>query len=126
MRGILTLAAAAAIPELTADREPFPGRDAIQAIALIVTLGTLLIQGTTLRRIARALRFDLAAERAEAAAMLARGRRIVAGTPGDDDADFDAQRAALGRALAEQEIDEETVRRLIEDVDLRQAARHTT
>jgi len=125
MRGILTLAAAASVPELTSRGEPFPGRNAIQAIALIVTLGTLLIQGTTLRSITAALHFDTSAEKAEAAAMLARGREIIAGTPGDTDADFDAQRAALGHALSERRIDEETARGLIEDIDLRQAARHT-
>jgi len=126
MRGILTLAAAAAVPEVTSKGEPFPGRSAIQAVALIVTLGTLLIQGTTLRGIARSLHFDLDGERAETAAALERGRQIVASTPGSTDADFDAQRAALGHALSEHQLDEETARRLIEDIDLRQAARHTT
>ena len=125
MRGILTLAAAASVPELTKRGEPFPARSAIQAIALIVTLGTLLIQGTTLRRVTAALHFDTTAERAEADEMLARGREIIAETPGDSDADFDAQRAALGHALSEHRIDEETARGLIEDIDLRQAARHT-
>lgn len=33
MRGILTLAAAASVPETTSSGAPFPGRDAIQAIA---------------------------------------------------------------------------------------------
>jgi CPA1 family monovalent cation:H+ antiporter len=125
MRGMLTLAAAASIPELTRSHEPFPGRSAIQAIALIVTLGTLLIQGTTLRWVARALKIDLTAERAAAAELLATGKRIVASIPGTTDADFDQQRAALGQAVAERELDEETAKRLIEDVDLRQAARHT-
>jgi CPA1 family monovalent cation:H+ antiporter len=48
MRGVVTLAAAAGIPLLTASGEPFPGREAIQAIAFVVTIGTLLIQGLTL------------------------------------------------------------------------------
>jgi CPA1 family monovalent cation:H+ antiporter len=126
MRGLLTLAAAASIPELTKSHEPFPGRSAIQAIALIVTLGTLLIQGTTLRWMTRALKIDLTAERAAAATMHADGRALIASMPGTTDADFDQQRAALGQAVAERRLDEETARRLVEDVDLRQAARHTT
>jgi CPA1 family monovalent cation:H+ antiporter len=119
MRGILTLAAAAAIPE------KFPGRNAIQAIALFVTLGTLLIQGTTLRVVTRRLRFDLTGESAEAAQMTDRGRQIMAAVPGDTDDAFDGQRLALGKAVRDRQLDEETARTLIEDVDLRQAARHT-
>ncbi len=59
------------------------------------------------------------------AEMRATGEAIVAAVPGTTDADFDRQRAELGRAVAENRVDEETARRLVEDVDLRQAARHT-
>ena len=45
MRGVVTLAAAAAIPATTVDGEPFPERSMIQAIAFVVSVGTLLIQG---------------------------------------------------------------------------------
>jgi CPA1 family monovalent cation:H+ antiporter len=48
MRGVVTLAAAAAIPRLTEAGEPFPERATIQAIAFVVSVGTLLIQGATL------------------------------------------------------------------------------
>jgi monovalent cation/hydrogen antiporter len=48
MRGVVTLAAAAAIPVTTIDGEPFPERATIQAIAFVVSVGTLLIQGWTL------------------------------------------------------------------------------
>jgi NhaP-type Na+/H+ or K+/H+ antiporter len=102
---------------------PFPGRDAIQAIALIVTLGTLLIQGTTLSWLARRLRLDLSGERAEAEAM--RAQELLSGVPGTSDADYDRQRATLSRAVSEHEIDEATAKAMIEDIDLRQAARHT-
>jgi monovalent cation/hydrogen antiporter len=125
MRGILTLAAAAAVPETTRSGAPFPGRDAIQAVALIVTLGTLLIQGTTISRVARWLRLDLSGELAESAAMRARARELLAGVPDETDEGFDAQRAALGEAVSEHEVDEQTAKALIEDIDLRQAARHT-
>jgi len=126
MRGILTLAAAAAIPETTANGEPFPGRDAIQAIALIVTLGTLLLQGTTIRRLVSLLGMDVRAEREAAAAMHDRGREIVTeAAAGTTDADFDRQRHGLAEAMMRDEIDEETARALIAEIDLRQAARHT-
>ncbi|HEY4201770.1 MAG TPA: cation:proton antiporter [Devosiaceae bacterium] len=48
MRGVVTLAAASGVPVVTAGGEPFEGRNAILAIAFIVTIGTLLIQGLTL------------------------------------------------------------------------------
>ncbi|MFC7274185.1 cation:proton antiporter [Paractinoplanes rhizophilus] len=123
MRGILTLAAAGSIPEKV------PGRTAILAIALFVTLGTLLIQGTTIGWLTRRLRFDLTAERAADEQMRARGRRIAAqaaaGPSADLDAAFEAQRLALGAAVRNRELAEEVARSMIEDVDLRQAAVHT-
>ena len=129
MRGILTLAAAAAVPEHLPDGRDFPGRPEIQAIALFVTLGTLLIQGTTVRRVAGLLKFDLAADRAEEAEMRERGQTIIAETAAEPSADiddgFERQRLALGRAVAEHHVTEEVARELIEDIDLRQAARHT-
>ncbi|MGV0848790.1 cation:proton antiporter [Mycolicibacterium phlei] len=48
MRGVVTLAAAAAIPATTATGEPFPERATIQALAFVVAVGTLLLQGWTL------------------------------------------------------------------------------
>ncbi|GID30278.1 cation:proton antiporter [Paractinoplanes brasiliensis] len=129
MRGILTLAAAASIPEHTASGEEFPGRDAIQAIALLVTLGTLLLQGTTIAWLARKLKFDLRTERAETGKLRQYGRQLAAeaaARPASDvDASFEAQRLALGKAVRDRQLPEEIARELIEDVDLRQAARHT-
>ncbi|NDK90793.1 sodium:proton antiporter [Gordonia desulfuricans] len=48
MRGVVTLAAASGIPLTIADGSPFPERSAIQAIAFVVAVGTILIQGPTL------------------------------------------------------------------------------
>ena len=50
MRGIVTLAAAMALPEY------FPYRDVIQLTAFVVVLGTLVIQGLTLRPLLMLLR----------------------------------------------------------------------
>ena len=70
MRGVVTLAAAAAIPIQTTSGEPFPERATIQAIAFVVSVGTLLIQGWTLPLLIRRLRLsrfsdDHAADREE-------------------------------------------------------------
>jgi monovalent cation/hydrogen antiporter len=48
MRGVITLAAASGVPFYTESGEPFPGRSAIQFIAFVVAVGTLLLQGVTL------------------------------------------------------------------------------
>lgn len=48
MRGIVTLAAAFAVPETLSSGEPFPYRDLILLTAFTVVLGTLVIQGLTL------------------------------------------------------------------------------
>lgn len=48
MRGVVTLAAAAGTPLVVADGSPFPGREAILALAFLVTIATLLIQGLSL------------------------------------------------------------------------------
>ncbi len=70
MRGVVTLAAAAAIPVTTMEGEPFPERATIQAIAFVVSVGTLLIQGWSLPWLIRRLRLsrfndDHAADREE-------------------------------------------------------------
>ena len=48
MRGVVTLAAAAGVPLVTATGADFQGREAILALAFLVTIATLLIQGLTL------------------------------------------------------------------------------
>ena len=53
MRGIVTLAAAFAIPETLADGSPFPHRDLILLCAFTVVLGTLVLQGLTLKPLVR-------------------------------------------------------------------------
>jgi NhaP-type Na+/H+ or K+/H+ antiporter len=52
MRGLITLATAFALPQ------QFPGRDLIVLYAFCVVLGTLVIQGCTLRPLMRLLRFE--------------------------------------------------------------------
>lgn len=126
MRGILTLAAAAAVPEHTRSGADFPGRDAIQAIALIVTLGTLLLQGTTIRKVAVALKFDVATEKQEAEKTRERGRELVLAAVDHDgpltSGDYDKQRQAAGQAMLTEHLDEAVMRELVEDIDFRQAA----
>lgn len=55
MRGIVTLAAAFAIPETLSNGQPFPYRDLILLCAFAVVLGTLVLQGLTMRPLIRRL-----------------------------------------------------------------------
>ncbi|MEV0086113.1 Na+/H+ antiporter [Saccharopolyspora sp. NPDC050642] len=48
MRGVVSLAAASAIPTATLAGEPFPHRDEVLFLTFFVTLATLLLHGTTL------------------------------------------------------------------------------
>ncbi len=58
MRGIVTLAAALALPTSGVDGRPFPYRDLIVFIAFSVVLGTLVVQGMTLRPLLAWLRLE--------------------------------------------------------------------
>ncbi len=58
MRGTVTLAAALALPTQGANGAPFPYRDLILFTAFAVVLGTLVLQGMTLRPLMTRLRLD--------------------------------------------------------------------
>jgi CPA1 family monovalent cation:H+ antiporter len=58
MRGIVTLAAAFAIPEQLSDGSPFPYRDLILLTAFCVVFGTLVLQGLTLKPLIAWMRLD--------------------------------------------------------------------
>jgi monovalent cation/hydrogen antiporter len=55
MRGVISLAAALALPLTTAGGEPFPGRDIILFLTFCVILATLVVQGLSLPVLIRAL-----------------------------------------------------------------------
>ena len=89
VRGIVSLAAALAIPFTTAHGAPFPDRDLILVLTFIVVLVTLVGQGLTLPSVVRALGLANAGEReqkaqrseefrARQAAIEAAGRRLDA------------------------------------------------
>ena len=75
MRGIVTLAAALALPHETAAGAPFPARGEIVLVSFAVVLATLLLQGLSLPWLARHLRLptdtSLAREESQARAQAA-------------------------------------------------------
>jgi monovalent cation/hydrogen antiporter len=80
MRGIVTLAAALALPDGTGTAAEFPFRDLLVSAAFTVVLGTLVIQGLTLAPLMRWLRIadDGAVARELATARVAVARAAVA------------------------------------------------
>jgi Na+/H+ antiporter len=58
MRGVVSLAAALALPMTTATGAPFPGRNEIIFLSFSVILATLVFQGLTLPILIRALRIE--------------------------------------------------------------------
>jgi CPA1 family monovalent cation:H+ antiporter len=72
MRGVVSLAAALALPQTTAAGAPFPGRDLIIFLTFVVILVTLVVQGLTLPFFIKALglKDDLSIEQEERTARL--------------------------------------------------------
>lgn len=58
MRGVVSLAAALALPAVMANGTPFPRRDLILVVAFVVILGTLVVQGLSLPWLIRRLKLD--------------------------------------------------------------------
>jgi CPA1 family monovalent cation:H+ antiporter len=83
VRGIVSLAAALALPLTTSDGAPFPNRDLILVLAFVVVLVTLVGQGLTLPWVVRALGLANAGQREQ------RERRIE---------EFQARREAIEAA----------------------------
>jgi CPA1 family monovalent cation:H+ antiporter len=110
MRGVVSLAAAFAIPFTTSNDEPFPGRDLILFLTFTTVLGTLLVQGLTFPALIRALGVGGERER-------------YADTVAEAGAQHAAARAALERLeelIAEREVDAAVVERLRELAEHRQ------
>jgi CPA1 family monovalent cation:H+ antiporter len=105
MRGVVTLAAAAAIP-VTLGGAPFPERATIQLAAYTVALGTLLIQGLSLPWVIRWLRVGSDDEAARDAAQEAATRVATAEAVQQAlEARRDAWAEAIGPERADETID---------------------
>jgi CPA1 family monovalent cation:H+ antiporter len=78
MRGVVTLAAAAAIPVHAENGEYIPGRPTLQLAAYLVAIGTLLLQGLSLPWVIRALKISSEDEQVQDSAEEARVRLLAA------------------------------------------------
>jgi CPA1 family monovalent cation:H+ antiporter len=71
MRGVVSLAAAFAVPLSTLSGDPFPGRPSIVFLTFVVVVGTLLLHGLTLPWFIRILGAHTDEEHRDAVAMAA-------------------------------------------------------
>jgi Na+/H+ antiporter len=80
MRGVVSLAAALALPLTIQDGSPFPGRDLILFLTFIVILATLVVQGLSLPPLIRwlGIKDDGAAEKEEREARLKANQAALA------------------------------------------------
>lgn len=80
MRGVVSLAAALALPERRADGSPFPGRDLILFLTFAIIFATLVLQGLSLPFVIRRLGIedDGAIEQEERAARLIANQSALA------------------------------------------------
>jgi Na+/H+ antiporter len=81
MRGVVSLAAALALPDVTRDGSPFPGRDLILFLTFVVIMVTLVVQGLSLPPIIRWLgvKDDGAMEKEERSARLKANQAALEG-----------------------------------------------
>jgi monovalent cation/hydrogen antiporter len=102
MRGLVTLVAALALPDGDGGGQAFPFRDLIVFVAFCVVLGTLLLQGLTLRPLLRwlDLRDDDPVGREVARARVGAYRAALGALAGDDSRLADAMRVELEGILA--------------------------
>ncbi|MEY4765575.1 MAG: hypothetical protein RI907_2248 [Pseudomonadota bacterium] len=126
MRGIVTLAAAFALPERLPGGAPFPFRDLVVLCAFAVVLGTLVLQGLSLRPLIRRL---AVAEADPVADDIRRGRvqvyqALIDALPGDASAGTDRLRRHYQNAMAvnQQTRSERTSEQLDAETHLRAIA----
>lgn len=110
MRGVVSLAAAFALPLTTDDGAPFPRRDLLLFLVFVVILSTLLLQGLTFGRLLRALGLrpdrrglllaQASAQQSAVRAALTRLDEAVTGSPADEPVAEQLRRLAEARANA--------------------------
>lgn len=104
MRGVVSLAAALALPLTVHSGAPFPGRDLILFLTFVVILATLVVQGLTLAPLIRLLGIedDRSIEHEERKARLKANEAALAEL-GPADGNDTAKAEALGRLRVEYE-----------------------
>jgi monovalent cation/hydrogen antiporter len=125
-RSVLGLIVVLSAPAAWPDGRPFEERDLLLVVAALVILGSVAVQGLSLRRAVRAaaLAGGRQAEREERRAreVAAAARREAGAEEEAHPEGFAAERRALVRMRERDEIGDEAMRRLLRETDLRKRA----
>ena len=138
MRGIVSLAAALALPIALADGTPFPYRDAMIFFTFVVIAVTLVLQGSTLPVLIRKLRvgkdWSLQEERENARNAMRRAAAGVSGALAPEEgptapdlgqrvrsATIDAEREELIRIWRDSQISDQVLHEFEEELDYRES-----
>jgi NhaP-type Na+/H+ or K+/H+ antiporter len=119
-RSVIGLVLALSIPASLPDGRPFAERDVILVVSALAIVGSILLQGLTLRgAVRRAVLGDHGeGEREERAAK----RAVAAASRGGTADGFHAERRALLALRERNRIGDEMLRRMLRETDLRQRA----
>ncbi len=118
---VIGLIAALAIPAQLPDGTPTPGRELVLVVAALVILGSVLVQGLTLRAAVRRAGLSRPG-RAQAEEATGRGAAAAAraGAPDETHPEaLEAERRVLMRLRAQDVIGDEALRKLLREGDLR-------
>jgi CPA1 family monovalent cation:H+ antiporter len=118
-RSVIGLVIALSIPAALPDGRPFPDRDLILVIAALTIVGSVLVQGLTLRRVvARASLCDNDGQEEEIESAR-RAMEEAASSPERRHANgFDAARQALLKLRERDRIGDEVLTRMLRETDL--------
>ncbi len=119
-RSVIGLVIALSVPAALPDGRPFAERDLILAVAALLIVGSVLLQGLTLEAVVRRAglgeRAETEAERGAAQEAIVRARAETGGSG------FDAGRRAVLELRGENRIGDEVAREMLRETDLRQRA----
>jgi NhaP-type Na+/H+ or K+/H+ antiporter len=118
-RSVIGLVIALSIPATLPDGRPFPERDLILVVAALTIVGSILVQGLTLRAVVASARLCGEGDEEREEEEARRAMETAAASPGDEHANgFDAARQALLRLRERDRIGDEVLIRMLRETDL--------
>jgi NhaP-type Na+/H+ or K+/H+ antiporter len=118
-RSVIGLVIALSIPPALADGQPFRERDLVLVVAAFTILGSVILQGFTLRAVVAWASLQDEQEQAREEHEARRTMEAAVATPGDEHANgFDAARQALLRLRARNRIGDEVLISMLRETDL--------
>jgi CPA1 family monovalent cation:H+ antiporter len=118
-RSVIGLVIALSIPASLPDGRPFPERDLILVVSALMILGSVLLQGLTLRAVVVGASLRAESEQAREAEEARRAMAAAAAAPSREHVNsFDAARQALLRLREQNRIGDEVLISMLREADL--------